>query len=166
MGATNREQYDQYDETIWEKVVFDDTTNGYVVIHKHHGRHEREGNLKIALKLVALGYAVELLEASPTVLSPDATINSEIWEFKNTIGGYSSVQSRLREGKEQSANILIALPSEFVIGDILRGVVSAINVDKNRKIQMVGLLFDFEVIFWSRFEIKRKDFSKFKHYFE
>jgi Contact-dependent growth inhibition CdiA C-terminal domain len=157
MSKTNKQHYDEYDETIWEKILFDNLSNGYVVIHKQHGKHEREGNL---------GYRVELLAVFAAVLSPDATINAITWEFKTTSGSYSSIQNRLRDGKEQCENILLALPTEFIIGDTLRGILSAINVDRDRKIQTVGLLFDYEIIFLNRSEIKQKDYSKLSHYFD
>jgi hypothetical protein len=157
--------FEAYDEN-WQQHFYDANSNGYVVIHKEHGKHEREGNLKIALRLAQMGYRVELLPVSVDRLSPDATVDGEIWEFKSTLGSYSSIQSRLREGKEQSSKIILALPSEFILGDILRGILSAINVDKDRKIEVVALLFDYEIIFWSRLEIKQKQYSKFKHYFE
>ena len=110
MNKTNKERYEEYDEMIWQKIVFDEDSKGYVVIHIAHGKHEREGNLKIAFRLAQSGFRVELLAVSPDNLSPDATVNDVIWEFKSSLGSYSSVQSRLRDGKEQSSSILLLLP--------------------------------------------------------
>lgn len=52
------------------------------------------------------------------------------------------------------------------LGDILRGIISSINMDKSRKIQTVGLLFDTELVCWTRSEILKRDFNKFTPYFD
>ena len=111
-----------------------------------------------------MGFMVELLPVSDEK-SVDSCIDEEFWEFKMTSGTISSVQSRLREGKLQSDKILLSFPKGPPLGDILRGIISSINMDKSRKIQTVGLLFDTELIRWTRSEILQRDFTKFSLYF-
>ena len=166
MEKSKQEQYDQYDESEWDKIVFNQVLNSYIVIHKQHGSREREGNLHIAKRLVALGYSVELLPIIEHEKTPDSCLNDVFWEFKMTSGSISSIQNRLREGKEQSSRILLALPERFVLGDVLRGIISAINADRNRKIEGVGLLFRHELITLERMDIEKRDFSKIEHYLD
>lgn len=140
MEKSKQEAYEQYDESEWDKIIFNQIANSYIVIHKQHGSREREGNLYIAQRLVVLGYSVELLPIIDNEKTPDSRLNGVYWEFKMTSGSISSVQNRLREGKEQCSRIVLALPERFVLGDILRGIISAINADKSSKIEIVGLI--------------------------
>ncbi|MBL7815260.1 MAG: hypothetical protein JNL70_09625 [Saprospiraceae bacterium] len=165
MSKTNRSIFDEYDETIWTKIQFNENSNGYVVVHQHHGKGELVVNLPIALKLAEWGFCVELLAELKTMQTADSTLNGEFWEFKTVVGTTRSVQNRLREGKKQSDKVLLVLPSDYEIGEILRGIISAINVDKSQELKMVGLLTEFEFIVLSRLEIHRRDFSKLKHLF-
>ncbi|MBL7814821.1 MAG: hypothetical protein JNL70_07420 [Saprospiraceae bacterium] len=165
MKKTNKQKYEAYDEADWEKAYFDEQTQGFVVIHNLHGKGERSGNFQIAQRLAILGFMVELLPVSPQT-SVDSCIDEEFWEFKTTSGSVSSVQTRLREGKEQSDKILLSFPKERPLGDILRGIISSINMDKSRKIQTVGLLFDKELVRWTRSEILKRDFKKLKPYLD
>jgi hypothetical protein len=164
MEKNKREWYEQYDESEWDKVIFNSINNSYIVVHKQHGSREREGNLQIAHRLLLLGYSVELLPLVDNEKTPDSRLNDILWEFKMTSGSISSIQSRLREGKEQCSNILLALPERFILGDILRGIISAINSDKTGKIEIVGLLFDYELVEMKRIEIEKRQFSKLNHY--
>lgn len=165
MKKTNRQKYEGYDDENWEKAFFDETSFGFVVIHMRHGRGERKGNFQIAKRLALLGFMVELLPVSPQI-SVDSCINEEFWEFKTTSGTVSSVQTRLREGKYQSDKILLVFPKGPPLGDILRGIISSINMDKSRRIQTVGLLFDTQLVCWTRSEILKRDFKKFTPYFD
>ncbi len=165
MKKTNQQKYETYDDADWEKAFFDETRFGFVVIHKYHGKGERKGNFQIAKRLASLGFMVELLPVSPQI-SVDSCIDEEFWEFKMTSGTVSSVQTRLREGKYQSDKILLVFPKEPPLGDILRGIISSINMDKSRRIQTVGLLFDTELVRWTRSEILKRDFTKFNDYLD
>ena len=131
-----------------------------------HGFHEREGNLRIARRLVLLGYSVELLENIENERSFDAYMNGESWEFKTTNGSKGSIQGRLRDGKEQCGRILLVLPTEFILREIIDGTSSAVNMDKNNKIAAVGLLFENALIILERTEIKESDFEKLQMFFE
>lgn len=82
-----------------------------------------------------------------------------------TSGSISSVQSRLREGKSQCERILLVPTPSFEIGELLRGVISAVNVDKGRQIQEVGLLIENEFIRLLRGEILKRNFTRIEHYF-
>ena len=169
MKETNRTKYASYDESNWEKAFFDENTNGFIVIHKLHGRGERAGNLAIAMQLVTLGYAVELLPAT-NEKSFDAHLGDEDWEFKTTSGTSTSVQKRLRVGREQCENILLVVPQRFNLREVLKGIISAVNVDKRKLIKVVGLLFsdklEIGIIRLSREEIRLRDFKKLSIFFE
>ena len=170
MSKTNYDFYLEYDETIWTKIVFDDHTNGYVVVHQHHGQGELKVNLQIGLQLVKLGFRVELLAETKIGQSADATLDGVVWEFKSTNATKSSVQNRLRLGKEQSPNILLEVPIRFILRELLRGIISAVVVDSRAKIQNVGLLFTSRdhlgLIVLTREEIKSLDFRKLLIHFD
>jgi Contact-dependent growth inhibition CdiA C-terminal domain len=166
MSLTNYQRYVQLDPKEWDKIVFNETTDSYIVIHKQHGFHEREGNLLIARRLIKLGYSVELLPNIENEKSFDAYMNGEGWEFKTTNGSKGSIQGRLRDGKEQCDKILLVLPTEFVLREIIDGTSSAINMDKKKKITCVGLLFDNAVIFLNRDEIEESKFDKLQAFFD
>lgn len=165
MSKTNKERYDDYDEATWTKIAFDSNTQGYVVVHQHHGKGELAVNLPIALQLTQLGFRVELLAEIKVRQSADAAVDDEIWEFKKVVGTLRSVQNRLREGKKQSDKVLVALPVDYEIGVILRGIISAINVDKAQELKFVGVLFFSEFIVLTRLEIHLRDFKKLEHLF-
>lgn len=164
MSKTNKEIFEDYDETIWTKIVFDENTNGYVVVHQHHGKGELKVNLPIALKLAEIGFCVELLAETKVVQSADAKIDSEFWEFKTTKGTKSSIQNRLREGKYQSQNILLYVQTGFIIIELLRGIMSSISVDRTIRIQKIGLMFESRdelgLIVFSREEVRKSAFRK------
>ncbi len=164
MEKSKQEQYEQYDESEWDKIIFNSVTNSYIVVHKQHGQRERDGNLQIAHRLLLLGYSVELLPIIENEKTPDSRLNDTLWEFKMTSGSISSIQSRLREGKEQCPRILLALPERFILGDILRGIISAINADKNGKIEIIGLLIDHELVEMKRIDIEKRRFTKLNQY--
>lgn len=166
MSLTNYQRYVQFDPKGWDKIVFNEATDSYIVIHKQHGFHEREGNLLIARRLIKLGYSVELLPNIENEKSFDAYMNGEGWEFKTANGSKGSIQGRLRDGKEQCDKILLVLPTEFVLREIIDGTSSAINMDKKKKITSVGLLFDNAVIILNREEIEESQFDKLQVFFD
>lgn len=166
MSLTNYQRYVQFDPKEWDKIIFHEITDSYIVIHKKHGFHEREGNLRIARRLIKLGYSVELLPNIENEKSFDAYMNGEGWEFKTTNGSKGSIQGRLRDGKEQCDKILLVLPTEFVLREIIDGTSSAINMDKKRKIASVGLLFENALIILNRDEIEESQFDKLQMFFD
>ena len=162
----NRQRYAQFDPRIWYKMGFNETTDSYIVIHRKHGCLERKSNLQIARRLVLLGYSVELLENIENEKSFDAYMNGEGWEFKTTNGSKGSIQGRLRDGKEQCDRILLVLPTEFTLREVIRGVSSAVSMDKKRKIKEVGLLFETIFIRLTRLEIVENNLEKLRPFLE
>jgi hypothetical protein len=169
MKKTNKTRYEAYDSSDWEKAFFDEQTHGFVVIHRLHGKQERAGNLKIAMQLVTFGYAIELLPVA-TEKSYDSHIDDEAWEFKTTLGSSTSVQKRLRVGREQCENILLVVPERFILREILRGIISAVNMDREKMIQVIGLIFteklEIGIIKLTRNEIKNRNFTKLSVFFD
>jgi hypothetical protein len=166
MSLSNRDKYHQFNSKEWDKIMFNEATNSYIVVHKKHGFHEREGNLQIAYRLVKLGYSVELLENIENEKTYDAHMNGVAWEFKTTNVSKGSIQGRLRDGKEQCDKVLLVLPMEFVLREIIDGISSAVNMDKSQKISAVGLLFENALIMLNREEIKESKFDKLQLFFE
>lgn len=166
MSLTNRQRYAQFNSKKWHKIEFNDATDSYIVIHKEHGFHEREGNLRIARRLIKLGYSVELQPNIANEKSFDAYMNGESWEFKTTNGSKGSIQGRLRDGKEQCDKIMLVLPTEFILLDVIRGISSAIAMDKQGKISAVGLLFQSKLTKLSKQEIMEKSLIELEIFLE
>jgi hypothetical protein len=93
-------------------------------------------------------------------------MNGESWEFKTTNGSKGSIQGRLRDGKEQCDKILLVLPIDIVLREIIDGMNSAINMDKSKKITSIGLLFETALVILGREEILENQFDKLEFFFD
>ena len=137
--------YESFDNTFYIKEYYDFDTHGFVVIHKTHGINEIEGNKTIAILLAKLGFRVVLLANIPDAPTPDATVNEDTWEFK-TIWKATNLKNRvqldIKNGKEQSANILIYIAQRYNIDDIVVGIYNAVKYDEREKIQKIVILFE------------------------
>lgn len=141
---TNYALFDAYDETLYTKIFFDTETGGFVVAHKEHGPYELVGNKKIALLLVKYGYRIILLGNQPDVVSADATLDDEIWEFKTiseSVRMSNAVQKDISRGKLQAANILIFIAQVYQTREITRGIYNAIKFDARQLVKKIGILF-------------------------
>ena len=84
------------------------------------------------------------------------------WEWKMTNSSYTSVQKRLRVGSHQCGRILLILPDCFENSDILRGIISAVNSDKSKRIVQIALfLSSNRLVNLSRESIGKRDFKDF-----
>ena len=141
---TNYALFDAYDDNDYTKIYFDAETGGFVVAHRKHGKFEFEGNKTIALMLIKHGYRVVLLENQQDVVSADATLNNEVWEFKTvakTISMSNSVQRNITRGKRQSSNVLIFIAQVYENKEVTRGIYNAIKFDEKALVKKVGVLF-------------------------
>jgi hypothetical protein len=141
---TNYALFEAFDNKYYNKIFFDTETGGFVVAHKEHGKNEIAGNKTIALLLVKIGYQVVLLGNQPNVISADATLNGEVWEFKTimeTVNMSGAVQKDIKRGKRQAANILIFIDQLYETREITRGIYNAIKFDEKRVVKKIGILF-------------------------
>jgi hypothetical protein len=164
---TNYALFEAFDNKYYNKIFFDTETGGFVVAHKEHGRNELKGNKVIALRLAALGKRVILLPNQINVISADADVDSEIWEFKTLMTSTnlrSAIQVAIRRAKLQSCNILCFINQLYVIEEITAGIDSAVRNDKSEKIARIAVLFeDGKIIDITREEILQRQFA-FKFY--
>ncbi len=164
MDSDNKKLYDAYNED-WRRIYFDEMSQGSVVAHVEHGRDELGLNTDIAIRLAKhFGECIELLPNINLhrVKSADATRNGEVWEWKKVIGTSTSVQSRLRKGGTQSFKILLVLSEGFDEAEVLRGLMSAVNLDKTGRILIVDFLFPNDrLIRLERDKIRKRDFKLF-----
>ena len=164
MDSENRKLYNAYNEE-WQRIYFDETSQGFVVAHVKHGRDELELNVNIAIRLAKhFGERIELLPNINLhgVKSADATRNNEVWEWKKVIGTATSVQSRLRKGATQSSKILLILTEGFDESEVLRGLMSAVNLDRTSRIVVVDFLFpNNRLVRLEREKIRKRDFKLF-----
>jgi hypothetical protein len=152
--ALNKFKFEETDTNVFDKIAYNDTSGGAVIRHKKHGKNEIQGNTDIAVRIAAIeGSFIELLPADGQGVNPDSMRNGILWEFKKTTGSKGSVQTRLREGKEQCSRILLALPDEFNKSDLIKGMTSAIYMDAAAKIKQVELLWKNKIYSMSRQDI-------------
>ena len=154
--------FEAYDENLYTKIFFDLETGGFVVAHKEHGQYELKGNKTIALLIVKHGYRIVLLENQQDVVSADATLDDEVWEFKgiwDTGNLGNRIQKTIQKGKRQAANILVFIDQPYNLNDVSKGIDNAIKHDKKELIQKIGILFqNGNLIFMSRAEVLDKSF--------
>ncbi len=159
---TNYALFDAYDESQYTKIFFDAETGGFVVAHKKHGKYELEGNKKVALLLTQHGYGIVLLENLQNVVSADATVDGELWEFKTiakTINMSHSVQRNIARGKYQAPNVLIFINQAYNSNDVTKGIYNAVKFDEKELIEHIGILFQNAVLrIFSRAEILNESF--------
>ena len=164
MDSDNRKLYNAYDKN-WQRVYFDETSQGFVVAHRKHGRDELPQNAQVAIRLAKhFGECIELLPSVNIhqVISADSTRNGEIWEWKTTNGTTTSVQKRLRTAGTQANYILLILPPVFDESVVLRGIMSAVNCDKIGRILKIDLLLEKDkLVRLSREQIRKREFSDF-----
>ena len=163
---TNYALFEGYDETQYTKIFFDAETCGFVVAHKEHGKKELKGNKTIALMLTKHGYRVELLATQQNVISADATLDDDIWEFKTiseTINMSNAVQKDISRAKRQAANILIFIAQVYKTKEVTKGIYNAIKFDERRMVKKIGILFqNGNLVILTRKEILNEAFiSKF-----
>lgn len=164
MRTENKRIYESYDEN-WRRLYFNDDSQGFVVAHKQHGKDELPSNRAVAIRLAK--YFGERIELLPNLFgehlrSADANRDDETWEWKTTNGSYTSVQKRLRVGSHQCGRVLLVLPDTFDNSDILRGIISAVNSDKSKRIVQIALfLSNNKLVNLSRESIGRRDFKDF-----
>ena len=164
MDSDNRELYNAYDKN-WQRVYFDETSQGFVVAHRKHGRDELPQNAEVAIRLAKhFGECIELLPSVNIhqVKSADSTRNGEVWEWKKVIGTATSVQGRLRKGSHQSSKILLILSDGFDESEVLRGLMSAVNTDYKSRIEIVDFLLpNNNLVRFEREKIRKRDFADF-----
>jgi Contact-dependent growth inhibition CdiA C-terminal domain len=161
---TNYALFEAFDNKYYTKIFFDTETGGFVVAHKEHGKNEIAGNKTIALLLVKIGYQVVLLGNQPNVISADATLNGEVWEFKTimeTVNMSGAVQKDIKRGKRQAANILIFIDQLYTANDITKGIYNAVKFDKKQDVAKIGILFqNGDLINMTRAEILDESFRE------
>jgi Contact-dependent growth inhibition CdiA C-terminal domain len=161
---TNYVLFAAYDDNDYTKIFFDTETGGFVVAHRKHGPYELKGNLMIAIPVAKHGYRIVLLENQQDVVSADATLDDEVWEFKgiwDTGNLANRVQKTIQKGKRQAANILVFINQAYNLNDISKGIDNAIKLDQKELIQKIGILFqNGRLIFMSRAEVIDKSFRE------
>ena len=159
---TNYAIFAAYDDNDHTKIFFSAEAGGFVVAHKEHGKKELMGNKTIALMLMKHGYRVELLATQPDVISADATLNDEVWEFKTiseTISMSNAVQKDISRAKRQAANILIFIAQVYKTKEVTKGIYNAIKFDERRMVKKIGILFqNGDLIMLTRKEILSEAF--------
>lgn len=142
--TSRRNEFEQFGEQGYIKVVFHEENGGYLVIHPDHGQNEWEQNKEIGRLLAEHGEAVLLLSNQPYRRSCDALRNGVEWEFKTitSLNIGRAVQQALRRGKEQSPNILCFIRTEDVrLHEVSFGIDAAVKKDTLLKIQRIAILF-------------------------
>jgi hypothetical protein len=102
------------------------------------------------------------------MLSADAFIDDDIWELKMPNGSRSSIQNRLRKGKKQAGNTLLAIQNnDFEWSDVISSMMSCVNTDTKNYLQKIALLLPNDTyIELTREDIKKRNFQNITNYLE
>lgn len=154
--------FESYDDVTHIKEYYSHETGGFLVIHREHGVNEVEGNRVVALMLIKHGFRIVLQGNEPTVISADAMLDDEEWEFK-TISEAKNLSNRvqrdIKNGKRQAANILIFINQLYNTNDITKGIYNAIKFDEKEMVQKIAILFqNGNLIIVERAEILDKSY--------
>jgi len=140
--STNKEVFDKA-EPEYERIYFDQTTGGFVLLHTGHNRGESlESELFIAKVFAKNGGRVKLLDGSEQIEGkrPDA----EIWDFKKltaeVVGFTNRIQAGIREARKQGA-VKVAYHIAMKDFNLEKGMRSAFEFDKLKQLQQVFLVF-------------------------
>ncbi|MBO9633848.1 MAG: hypothetical protein J7578_12090 [Chitinophagaceae bacterium] len=142
--------------------LYKSSSGGYIDEHLYVSGHDRDDNIRTAVILADKGYAVQLLpdlyscesELREEYLfdvhqfkNPDARINGQwIADFKKpakSIPIKKSTISRLIESAAQQKAAIAVLNlsgQEYAIQDIKKGIIGALQPDRNRSIQEVWII--------------------------
>lgn len=133
---------EKIDEISEYRVI--DTKNGFVRIHKLHGKKEKKENIRIASYFAdKYGHEIDLIKIENNDTTPD-TFNKTLGinqEYKsNTTGTVSSIDSAIRSGKNQADHIVLEILSDISMSDLS----NAINdrVKRSANIQTLTILKD------------------------
>jgi hypothetical protein len=160
----NRVEYEKLVTEGYVKGVYDDESNGFLVIHRDHGQNEWEENKRIGRLLAAHGDCIVLLPSKKELGSNDALRNGLDSEFKTIITTNISraLQGALRRGKIQATEIVCLIDVENPPHhEITYGIYNAVKFDDKVQIQRISILFrNGQLIELTRKEIQNNLFLK------
>jgi len=108
-------------------VVYKSKTGGVVKQSAQHGAEELEKNLRIARRIADEGKTVILLSQNNRLVSPDALIENQLWEFKNPrIGTKASIERNIRDGLVQANNIYLDVDIPVEKENLERGILGRV----------------------------------------
>jgi hypothetical protein len=142
--------------------IYESEMGGRVELHLLHGRDELENNLEACKVLADNGYQIQLLPSLPSNevelrkkllpdvfgnKNPDIRINNSLigdikTPDKNTIVKKSTISREIRSVAKQKAEIAIInlLDRVYSVQDIKKGIVGALQPDRNRCIKSVWVI--------------------------
>jgi len=136
-------------EPEYDRYYFDESTGGFVLVHKGHNRGESfDSELFVAEVFAKNGSQVRLLDESNALEGkrPDAEIDGEIWDFKRLTRQAKAfanrVQAGIREARHQGA-IKVAYHidrDDYDLEEIKRGVGNALDLDIIQQVKVVVLI--------------------------
>jgi hypothetical protein len=134
-------------EPEYERHYFNEDRGGFVLIHRAH--QTTESDRFLARTLANIGKHVKLLseQAPEGVRTPDADVDSEIYEFKELTEQSKSLRNRVQEGlgkaRSQGAKVVVyhINRASYDIEQINRGIRQAFFWDREQQIQAISLVF-------------------------
>ena len=93
-----------------DAIGFDEQSQGWVVVHKHHAISGLFDELPTCLILKSQGYHTELIEESNHLSSADAFVNGELYEMKRVSAATNlprAIEKQLRMAYKKSENVLL-----------------------------------------------------------
>ncbi len=137
-------------ECEYQRTYFDEKTGGFVLTHEQHGKQNIQSEQFVAQVFATQGKQVRLLKEiglPEGVKTPDAEIDSALWDFKRLTEEATSLANRVQAGikqaiKQGAANVGYHIDrSEYDLSEIERGIKRALDLDIAEQIDRVVLIF-------------------------
>lgn len=99
-------------------IGFDEHSQGWVVVHRHHAVSGLFDELPTCRILKKHGYRVELIEESNHIASADAFINGELYEMKRVSSATNlprAIEKQLRLAYKKSENVVLHIDQPITI---------------------------------------------------
>ncbi len=128
-------------------VGFDKKSNGYLVINKTHSPSGLESEVGGCVVLKKLGYCVELLNESPSIVSLDVKVNDLIFEMKCFSEGKDLLNGIIKHFKRtyhKSDKLVLHINKKVEFSNIKRAI--RIASEKYSTIKTVILIFENKAI--------------------
>lgn len=149
--------------------IYESTSGGYVWLHSRHGEDELQQNLEACRILADHGYKIEMLPTfSPFEMELRKEFLADVFEFKNPdirINGTSiaDIKTPNKTGAIKQATInrciyscaqqkvkiavLNLAEQQYAIQDIKKGIIGALQPDRNKSIEEVWVITQQQNLF-------------------
>jgi SPP1 gp7 family putative phage head morphogenesis protein len=112
LKATSRLVYENYAESDWQRIEFDQPSGGYLVVSRQHDTARREDNFLIGAILAKQGEPVELLAKTTALDGPDAARAGRLWAFV-LVRKLETLTEQLDDAARRARRIVVAVKQKM-----------------------------------------------------